>query len=523
MKTQEVARRDFLRRAGQGVLVASLGSGLAQNLGISTTYAEEGSTRLTFGDLEPLVATMQETPLEQLQPLLASRLKDGSVNLTQLIQAAALANARTFGGEDYIGMHTLMAFKPSFIMAQQLPAERQALAVFKVLYRNTAQIHAKGGTANERLQKVIPPELSPEKATAEQLRKLVHDLNWHEAESLLAAVAQLSPEEAFNDLLRVVEDGAEVHRVVFAHRAWDTLDLVGMDNAEAMLRQSLRYCLRSEKNIMKWDPETRAILPKLLDQHKVLERPLGTREADDAWIEEMSRTIFTATPEAAGDAVAAALADGMAPRSIAEAISLATNQLILRDAGRTEDQVQPGKPLGSVHGDSIGVHACDSANAWRKIAAVSYQENTKSCLILAGFQAARDRVQRGGDFLEWQPRPDEAALEQVKAKTPEDLLNQLEGAIREQDQSRACAITHVYGEAGHDHLPLQKLLLRYATSEDGALHAEKYYLTATTDFADTRPAFRWRHLVGLARVTASESGTAAAGYEEACDLLKVPV
>jgi len=65
------------------------------------------------------------------------------------------------------------------------------------------------------------------------------------------------------------------------------------------------------------------------------------------------------------------------------------------------------------------------------------------------------------------------------------------------------------------------LLLRYAISEDGALHAEKYYRTATEEFATMRAAFRWRQLAALARVTASEYGHPAPGYEEARRLLKV--
>ena len=64
-------------------------------------------------------------------------------------------------------------------------------------------------------------------------------------------------------------------------------------------------------------------------------------------------------------------------------------------------------------------------------------------------------------------------------------------------------------------------MLKYACSEDGALHAEKYYRTVTEEFATVRPAFRWRELVGLARVTASEYGFPAPGYAEACQLLKV--
>ena len=64
-------------------------------------------------------------------------------------------------------------------------------------------------------------------------------------------------------------------------------------------------------------------------------------------------------------------------------------------------------------------------------------------------------------------------------------------------------------------------MLRYAVSEDGALHAEKYYRTVSEEFVATRLAFRWRQLTALARVTASEYGRPAAGYVEARALLKL--
>ena len=69
--------------------------------------------------------------------------------------------------------------------------------------------------------------------------------------------------------------------------------------------------------------------------------------------------------------------------------------------------------------------------------------------------------------------------------------------------------------------PVFALLLKYAVSEDGALHAEKYYNTVREEFASTRPAFRWRQLVALARVTASECGRPAPGMAQARELLKV--
>ena len=44
---------------------------------------------------------------------------------------------------------------------------------------------------------------------------------------------------------------------------------------------------------------------------------------------------------------------------------------------------------------------------------------------------------------------------------------------------------------------------------------------AHSRFARARPAYRWRHAVSLARVTASEFGRPAPGVEEARSLLSV--
>src|SRR5204863_6786841 len=40
-------------------------------------------------------------------------------DLRQLVAAAALANARTFGGEDYVGFHTMMALAPSLHRSEE--------------------------------------------------------------------------------------------------------------------------------------------------------------------------------------------------------------------------------------------------------------------------------------------------------------------------------------------------------------------------------------------------------------------
>jgi hypothetical protein len=319
-----------------------------------------------------------------------------------------------------------------------------------------------------------------------------------------------------------VQDNTEVHRVVLPYRAWDLFGLIGREQAHTLLRQSVRYCVKAEswQHTAKWD-EPRTLLPKMLEEYKLNGRSSGERRVDDAWIDEMSQTIFKSTPAQAAEAAAAALAEGISPDDLGEAMTLAANQLILRDQGRTPREEVPGKPVGSVHGDSIGVHACDSANAWRNMARVGNARNRFASLILGAYQVALDRTARGGDFLNWQPLPITRHLEEIKTTDAGTLLREADEAIRGNLQAKAAAIIYRYGELGHAPRAAFDLLLRYAVSEDGALHAEKFYRTVSEEFAGTRRAFRWRHVSALARVTASEFGRPAPGMAEAHSLLKV--
>ena len=525
LQTTPRTRREFLAEVGRGMLVATVGSGIASELRLSAADAGgvlgESLAPLSFGPLEPLVRLMQETPAERLLPALVKQLHSGT-DLRRLTAAGALANARTFGGEDYVGFHTMMALAPALHMAQELPVELQPLPVFKVLYRNTNRIQERGGRKEEVLHAVAPGTISASRAGGELLREAVRNKNVNEAEQTFAALAQRSVEEAFNDLLIAVQDNTEVHRVVLPYRAWDLLGLIGKEQAHTLLRQSVRYCVKAES----WPHSStqnapRTLLPKLLEEHKLLERSPGTREPGDSWVEQFSQTVFKSTPEQSGAAAAAALQEGISPSDIGEAITLAANQLILRDMGRTPRDEIAGKPMGSVHGDSIGVHASDSANAWRNMARVSNPRNCCASLILGAYQVAFDRTARGGDFLNWQPLPLAQHVEQIKITDPEALIRDAEEAIRGNLQARASAIVHRYGQLGHAPRPIFDLFLRYAVSEDGALHAEKFFRTVSEEFASTRSAFRWRHLVALARVTASEFGRPAAGVAEARGLLKV--
>jgi len=515
-------RRAFLAEVGQGMLIATVGYSTAVELGLARVLGDELPARLSFGSREALVALMQETPTERIMPMLVAQIEQGT-SLRALVAAAALANARSFGGEDYIGFHSFMALAPALAMAGQLPERQRALPVLKVLYRSCNRIQEHGGSSAEVLRPIAAVEPQGDTPLAEQIRRAIraHDLT--HAEQLLAAAAQQSPEVAYNDLLPTVAEGVEVHRTVLAYRAWDLLDLVGQEHALTMLRQSLHYCADAceKESYLTRFSDIQTLLPKLLDQYRLVEKSPGTRVADDAWVASMSETLYTASADQAADAVAAALGEGMSADSVAEAVALASNQLVLRDPGRPEKYANPNKPVGSVHGDSIGVHACDSVNAWRNIAQVANRRNSMACLILSAWQAANDRSHGSSELSSTPPRPYEEHLEQITDRDPRALVRELDDAIRHNDQARACAVVHLYGEQDAPPEAVMNLLLGYAISEDGALHAEKFYRTTTEEFGRARPQFRWRQLVALARVTASEYGQPAPGMDEARKLIGV--
>src|SRR5262249_18875152 len=192
------------------------------------------------------------------------------------------------------------------------------------------------------------------------------------SEAVFAAIARAPARDVLDDLLLRVEDRGDVHTTVLVWRAWETLDLTGPEHAHTLLRQSVRHCIKEEAGLA-----CAKLVPKLIDQYRLARRQPGPPAAEDAWLERMSETVLASKPEQAIEAVAAALAEGIAPEDVGEAIALAANQLVLRQVERWEADYYGQR----VHGDSPGVHASDAVNAWRNIARVSNARNRAAGLI----------------------------------------------------------------------------------------------------------------------------------------------
>src|SRR5205823_2682974 len=105
---------------------------------------------------------------------------------------------------------------------------------------------------------------------------------------------------------------------------------IGKDHARDMLRQTVRFCSDQRHGTRGAHP-IQTVLPRLLDAHKLLSAKPGSKKVDDGWIEKLARTIYSNKQEKAAETVAAALADGIDPDAIGEALSLTGTMLVLGD------------------------------------------------------------------------------------------------------------------------------------------------------------------------------------------------
>ena len=511
-------RREFLDCVGRGMLVAGLGTSLSHDLGFSTAFAAEGEEELSFGPYDALVDLLQNTPADKLQPVLVKMLQSGETDLRSLVAAGALANAETFGGQDYVGFHTAMAMLPSLNMTEQLPTERRPLPVLKVLYRNTQQCQQHGGASVKTLMALHAAEHSPEGDLGLAIRDAARRGEMQQAENLFSTASKASTDEMFNILQPVMQDDINVHRFVFAYRTHSLAQMLGQDYAYDILRQCVRFCVDHEQSRLERNyPESpiRVLMPKLLDQYKLAGLKTGKRDPGDAWVDETSLAIYNGPRDRAAEIAAAALAEGIDPEAVGEAISLASNLLVLRQ----------GTDNWRTHGDSRGVHSSDATNAFRNMARLSETRHAVTGLIVAAYHSSAH------DPFPTEAYPTEEHRAAIKTTDAKQLLAEAEDAVKHNDQGRAAAAIEIYSEQGYAPEPVFERMLTYTISEDGRLHGEKYYHTVGEEFRTIRPAFRWRQLVGLARVTASaygynredQHGFRAPGYEEACRLLGVTV
>lgn len=333
-------------------------------------------------------------------------------------------------------------------------------------------------------------------------------------ERQFAAAMQKGRESAYATIQPLVRENIDVHQVVLAWRAWDLLRLTGPEHAHTMLRQVARHAVDREATRQRNGrraPSLRRVLPALMSDLGLDHKTPGTTRLDAKALGRLTDKVFGCARDDAAEVMAKTLAKGTSPIDAGEALSLAAARLLLFDRGRTTGEA--GKPIGSVHGASVGVHAADSALAWRGIAAVTGSTNIFATLIAGAWHTAGQSHRVGNKAFHIGAQTEAA---KIKAK---DLAPALAEAMRGGDQKRAAAIGERWLETGAKGDEAFAVILKEMVEFDGALHHEKFFRTCYEGFTNSAVSSRPSWIAAAARVAASGHGHASSGYRRAVEML----
>ena len=386
-------RREFLADVGRGMLVASVGPALAADLGLAPPFADDdGRHASTFGELEPLVALMQETPADRLVPELVEKLQDGHRPARRSWRPRPLANARDLRRR---GLRRLPhPHGPGPGLPDGAASCPRRSGPCRCSRCSTATPTASRSTAGRRHEVLHPVEPAPlpdgQVARRGAPRGRPASRTWPRPRGPSPRIAQgplgrgvqrpavrrpgrhrsppRRPGLAGLGAARPHRQGAGPHA---AAPVGPVLRRRGANDTAATTGRSPSPAAEAARPVPAGRPEGRR-----------RGRP------DDAWVERLCRDDLRRR--------AGSRPPTRSPRpwprgsrrrrSARRSRWRRTSSSCATPAGREADGA--GKPPGSVHGDSVGVHACDAANAWRNIARVSDPRNAVACLIVGAYHTA---------------------------------------------------------------------------------------------------------------------------------------
>jgi hypothetical protein len=414
------SRRAFLKTTATTGALLGLGdlSFLSQLPGVSRADAQLNpkSVRLQ-PEIEPLVRLLEETPRAALLEEVARRIKQGS-KYRDVLAALLLAGVRNIQPRPVgFKFHAVLVVNSAHLASLASPDSDRWLPIFWSLdhFKDSQARDVREGdwTMGPVNESSVPPPPKARQAFTEAMN------NWDEvaADAAVVGLARTaSPQEVFEIFCRYgARDFRDIgHKAIYVANAWRTLQHIGWQHAEPVLR-SLAYALLYHEGDNPAKRDAAADRPWRRNQPLI-------RKIRNEWQQgkpsveataEMLATLREASNEEACDQVVAQLNRGVAPQSVWDAIFLGAGELLMR---------QPG---------IVALHAVTSANALHFAWQTSASDETRKLLLLqtAAFLTLfrGDRV--GGNAVridQFEPLPPKAkgnvAIEEIFAEVSGDRM-----------------------------------------------------------------------------------------------------
>ena len=326
-------------------------------------------------EIEPVVRWIEETPREQVFEKAVAQLKDG-LSYRSLLAGLFLAGIRNIKPRPVgFKFHAVMVINSAHLLGQTSAVSERLLPMFWALDNFKASQAADVREGDWVLGRVDEPSVpSPHRARAEYTQAM-------EAGTPMPPTRR-SPGSA--GVRRGRDDGADLadgrsrpgnigHKPIFAAQSWGTLQAIGWEHAEPVLR-SLTFGLLDLQGDR---PRPLGPYDANLENARKVREDWQIGRLDPGATRSLLQTIRQASPEAASAEAARMLNQGVAPGALWDAVVLSASELMMSNPG------------------IVSIHATTAANSLHYIFQASGNDLTRRLALLqaVGWQPLyRDRT-----------------------------------------------------------------------------------------------------------------------------------
>jgi len=371
--------------------------------------------------IEPLVQLIETTPRPQLLEQVAQQIQTGT-SYQQVLAALLLAGIRNVQPRPSVGFkfHCVLCVNSCHLASLTGPDEDRWLPIFWALD------YFKGAQADEAQKtgwhmSTVNESRIPSASQARQL--FIDAMERWDVEQADAAVASLARTAGATEIFNLFAQFAARdfrsigHKAIYLANSWRTLQVIGWDYAEPVLRSLAFALLNAEGNKNPAEQDLPVDRPwrqnlELLSQEWPKDWENG--KIDETATRELISQFRSEDPQAAARSAAGMLQRGISPQSVWDAVFVGSGELLMR---------QPG---------IIGLHGLTTANAmcylWRNVAEDTLRKRLllQACSFNTMFRdAAIGRGKLKPETIDSVPQPEPtqgSTLEEIFASISTDKM-----------------------------------------------------------------------------------------------------
>ncbi len=363
-------RRRFLQTSAAGS--AALGLGFLSNLPrVSAQDASPGTNVVQLRpEIEPLVRLLEETPRDEVLEKVAGKIHGGT-SYQEVLAALLLAGVRNVQPRPSVGFkfHAVLVVNSAHIASLDGPDEHRWLPIFWAIDNFKSSQARDVQEGNWTMAPVDESKLPTATKARAAFRQAMDAWDVPAADTAIAALTRTAgANEIFEEFFRYgARDFRAIgHKAIFVANSWRTLQCIGWQHAEPVLR-SLAYALlnhEGEANPAKSD----------LGPDQPWKRNIGLAgqfrsdwldgKQDQAATQELLATLRTGSNNASCDKVLELVNRGTHPQAIWDGLFLGAGELMFRQRG------------------IVSLHALTTTNALRFAYGATANDETRRMLML---------------------------------------------------------------------------------------------------------------------------------------------